>query len=259
MKKFKVKLLFLVTFFVCSNSLSIRNFSSGLSNDIEPDNTDYAAVARYVVHKSEWASMSTISTLKSISGFPMVNIISVADSAKDEPSTGNIYFYLTNLDFTGQDLMKNNKLTVMFSNDQDLSCSSKGIDPMEPTCARIMISGSATELDDNSEESQFAHSAFLSRHPAAANWIRTHNFYMCKLDILQIVVLDWYGGPHYVKREDYYNANVTSSGFLDVGFSANAIDNSQSKIASEVFANSKNEGKIKIKIKKGSDAVTIEL
>lgn len=75
--------------------------------------------------------MGTISTLKEISGFPMVNIISVADSAKDEPSTGRIYFYLTNLDFTGQDLMKNNKLTVMFSNEQDLACSKSGVDPME--------------------------------------------------------------------------------------------------------------------------------
>lgn len=90
--------------------------------------------------------MGTISTLKSISGFPMVNIISVADSAKDEPSTGHIYFYLTNLDYTGQDLMKNNKLTVMFTNDQDLECSKNGVDPMEPTCARIMISGSAVEV-----------------------------------------------------------------------------------------------------------------
>lgn len=90
--------------------------------------------------------MGTISTSKPINGFPMVNIQSVADSAKDEPSTGSIYFYLTDLDFTGQDLTKNNKLTAMFTNDQDLECSNKGIDPMEPTCARIMISGSAVKV-----------------------------------------------------------------------------------------------------------------
>ncbi len=90
--------------------------------------------------------MGTLSTLKSINGFPMVNIISVADSGRNESSTGNIYFYLTDLDFTGQDLVKSNKLTVLFSNDQDLSCSKKGVDPMEPTCARIMISGQAVKV-----------------------------------------------------------------------------------------------------------------
>lgn len=160
--------------------------------------------------------MGTMSSLKSINGFPMVNVISVADSARNEPSTGHIYFYLTNLDYTGQDLMKNNKLTVLFSNDQDLACSKNNVDPMEPTCARIMISGSAVEvisiffnlseiadnqgcfpicyipqLDVKSEEFQFANRSFISRHPAATHWIATHNFYLCKLDILQIVVLDW--------------------------------------------------------------------
>jgi len=258
--------LFLIgALIACSTSLTIRDFSSEESNDVEPpDHTNYAAVARYVIHKSEWASMGTISTLKSINGFPMVNIISVADSGRDEPSTGHIYFYLTNLDYTGQDLMKNNKLTVMFSNDQDLACSKNGVDPMEPTCARIMISGSAVELDVKSEEFQFANRSFISRHPAATHWIQTHSFYLCKLDILQIVVLDWYGGPHYVTAEDYYSANATSShGFLDYGISSKAMqlidDDDQMDRADNVHVTGENDGKIKIRIKKGSDAVTIEL
>lgn len=40
------------TLIACSNSLSIRDFSSEETNDVEPDHTNYAAVARYVVHKS---------------------------------------------------------------------------------------------------------------------------------------------------------------------------------------------------------------
>lgn len=73
----------------------------------------------------------------------MVNIISMADSKRGAPSTGNIYFLLTNLDFTGQDLMRDNKLALLFSQEQSLACSGKNIDAMEPTCARIMISGQA--------------------------------------------------------------------------------------------------------------------
>lgn len=83
--------------------------------------------------------MGTLS--KKFPGYPMVNVISIADSPKDQKSTGNIYFYLTNLDFTGQDLQENNKLTVLLSQDQDLSCSSTKTDPMEPTCARVIIKG----------------------------------------------------------------------------------------------------------------------
>lgn len=76
----------------------------------------------------------------------MVNVISTADSPRGWKSTGQIYYFLTNLDFTAKDLLKDNKMTVMFSNDQDLSCSKKGIDPLEPTCPRIMISGSTYQV-----------------------------------------------------------------------------------------------------------------
>ncbi|XP_037042373.1 protein CREG1 isoform X1 [Bradysia coprophila] len=264
--KIVLELLFIGTLIACSCALTIRDFGSNELNDVEPDHKDYPAVARYVVHKSEWASMGTLSTLKSINGFPMVNIISVADSGRDEPSTGRIYFYLTDLDYTGQDLMKNNKLTVLFSNDQDLACTKKGIDPMEPTCARIMISGEADKLDVNSDEFKSANRSFISRHPAATNWIATHTFYLCKLEIEQIVVLDWYGGPHYVSVEDYYNANPATNGFLNYGRSVNAValaedhHETSSNSIDSTNTRSRNDERIKIRIQKGSDAsVTIEL
>lgn len=76
----------------------------------------------------------------------MVNVISIADSPRGSKSTGQIYYFLTNLDFTAKDLLKDNKLTVMFSNDQDLSCAKQGIDPLEPTCPRVMMSGSTYQV-----------------------------------------------------------------------------------------------------------------
>lgn len=76
----------------------------------------------------------------------MVNVKSVADSKVGAPSTGHIYFYLTNVDFTAQDLMKDNKATLLFSADQDLSCSQHNIDTMDPTCSRIMISGKVKKV-----------------------------------------------------------------------------------------------------------------
>lgn len=71
----------------------------------------------------------------------MVSIMSVADSPRGANSTGNIYFYLLNIDYITHDLQAENKLTAMFSNDQDLACTNRGLDPMEPTCSRVMITG----------------------------------------------------------------------------------------------------------------------
>lgn len=178
----------------------------GRFND-PPNHTEHAKVARYIVHKSEWTSMGTLSTLKNINGYPMVNIISVADSPRDAKSTGHIYFLLTDLDFTGQDLNVANKLTALFSNDQDLECTNQNVDPMEPICGRVMISGQSKRIPTDTKAYQLANEAFLSRHPAANNWIRAHDFYLCELEIQQIAVLNYYGGPHYVTPEDYYKAN----------------------------------------------------
>lgn len=47
--KIILELLFIGTLVACSRSLTIRDFNL---NDVEPDYKNYAAVARYVVHKS---------------------------------------------------------------------------------------------------------------------------------------------------------------------------------------------------------------
>lgn len=181
--------------------------SNVVADNGPPPHTEYAKMARYLVHKAEWVSMGSLSTVDAIKGYPMVNVIAVADSARGEKSTGTLYFYLTMLDYTAQDLSKDNRLTVLLSMDQDLYCSQRGVDPMEPTCARIMISGRAVKLADNDAEFNFGKNAMFSRHPAAQKWLATHNFFLCKLEITQIAVLDWYGGPHYVTVEEYMKAD----------------------------------------------------
>lgn len=185
---------------------SIRDdYATSVNEDVPPPHTEYAKMARYLVHRSDWTSMGTNSL--QFPGFPMVNIISIADSARNEKSTGNVYFYLTDLDFTGQDLAKDNKMTMMLTQDQDMSCRKTNTDSMEPTCARIMLTGSIQKLEPNSKEYSFALNSMVSRHPASKKWVVTHTFYLCKLMIQNIVVLDYYGGPHYVTISDYYNAN----------------------------------------------------
>lgn len=164
--------------------------------------TDHAKVARELVHKSDWAAVGTISVDSKIPGFPMVNVISIADN-----ENGTIYFMLVDLDFTGQDWHKNNNVTFLFTQDVNGDCRNKKRDPMEPTCARAMISGKVDPVDENKrpEEHKKNLALFVKKHPAARKWIESHNFYLCKLDIENIYVLDFYGGPNDVSVKDYYN------------------------------------------------------
>lgn len=187
--------------------LVTSELSVARSIETKYERTNHAEVARRLVHKSNWTSMSTISTASEFDGYPMVNIISVADSALDGRSTGHIYYMLTDLDFTGQDLRKLNRLTVLFTDDQDLSCTDKHIDSMEPICARVIIAGQNRILNETSDEYKTANAAFTNRHPASINWRNTHSFYLCELTIERIALLDYYGGPKFIKPEDYYAAN----------------------------------------------------
>lgn len=146
-------------------------------------------------------------------GYPMVNLKSIADSGVGEKSTGNIYFMLTNLDFTGKDLQVSNKLTALFTENQDLSCTLNDVDPMEPTCARAFFIGSMKKLQKHTNEYELAVESFISRHPAAKLWRKFHDFYFCKLDIEQIAIIDFYGGAHYVTSDEYYSANYDSDSY----------------------------------------------
>lgn len=110
--------------------------------------------------------MATISSNPAILGYPMAGVISYADSALGEKSTGEVYMMLTDLDIPEKDLKVNNKMTMLFSMAQYKNCS----DAMEPTCARLMITGSVKRLDKNTVEYDFGLDAVLSRHPVAAAW-----------------------------------------------------------------------------------------
>ncbi|XP_061399212.1 protein CREG1 [Musca vetustissima] len=195
----------------------IAEYKKGLSVKgirSKPNELNHAEIARKLVHQTNWASVATISQDPAIKGFPMVNIISINDNDVHQKSTGRIQFLLTDLDFTGIDRQVNNRSTFLFTDEQRLHCSQPSgyhvpsIDPMEPTCARVMISGQIKKLDKNSRDYDPALVSFVERHPAAKNWIKAHEFYLCELEIENIYVLDFYGGPHNVKPDDYYNIKL---------------------------------------------------
>ncbi|KAH8310888.1 hypothetical protein KR044_003380, partial [Drosophila immigrans] len=190
---------------------------------------NHAKIARELVHRANWASVGTISTHQDVKDYPMVNIISIDDNNEHNVSTGVIRFLLTDLDFTGKDWQHTNKVTFSFTDEQTLNCKNSNKDPMEPTCARTMISGQVLKMDRSSPKYNSSLNVFIARHPSAIHWISgniwhtsflrsilnrlihnfiEHDFYLCELDIQNIFVLDFYGGPHQIKSSDYYAITI---------------------------------------------------
>lgn len=88
------------------------------------------------------------------------------------------------------------------------------------------------------------------------------------MDIQQIVVLDFYGGPHFVSVKDYYNSNddnmeqteMIDNDFDNLSFEDNHID-SQKTGTNYILTsrNGKSDGHIKIKIDKRKEEIEIEI
>lgn len=136
----------------------------------------------------------------------MVDVVSIADSARDGNSTGEIYMLLTDLHFSEQDLLQNNTLTLLFSMAQYKNCS----DPMEPTCARLMMTGSMKRIDNATEEYAFGLNAMFSRHPVAErSWVLYpyHGWYLAKVKIEYLMLQDFYGRPNVIAVADYWAAD----------------------------------------------------
>ncbi|KAL5283558.1 CREG1.2 family protein [Megaselia abdita] len=160
---------------------------------------NFTKIARTLVHKSSWAAFGTISSEADLTGYPMVNVISIADDEQ-----GKILFMLMDLDYTGKDWRKNNNVTLLFSDDQNRNCK----EPMNHECPRVHISGHVEKMaKDNNDTYKKALDIFLTRHPEMtivvdSNGMGDHGFYLCKLNINKIVVQPYRNGN--VSVDSYY-------------------------------------------------------
>ncbi|KAF7267184.1 hypothetical protein GWI33_019565 [Rhynchophorus ferrugineus] len=190
----------------------VLSFVSGklvnVNKNSPPRPDQIALMARYIVHNTDWTALSTISTLKTTLGYPFVSVKSFCDGPIDN-STGIPYFYITSMDVSGADIVKNNAVTIMVTLSEVNYCKDKNYDPQDPRCPKVLISGKFLKLDNSTAEYFFALEALFERHPAMKTWPEDHGFYVGKVDIEQICLLDRFGGIQYVKPQDYYHANLT--------------------------------------------------
>ncbi|XP_019871608.1 protein CREG1 [Aethina tumida] len=174
-----------------------------------PPPSQAALMARYVVHNTGWISLATISTQSKIVGYPFVSLKSFSDGP-DNNSTGVPYLYMTDMDVSGKDVIANNKVTIMASLAEESYCKTKNFDPQDPRCAKVMMSGRLVKIPQSSEEYMFGKQALFDKHPSMKDWPTNHNFYVAKIDLEQIEVLDFFGGIKHVTIDDYFKANAST-------------------------------------------------
>jgi len=187
-----------------------------LTNDDDPPpHAEVARMARYITHKSNWCALATVSVREPTVGFPFANIFSVSDGPLDK-SSGVPYMYISPWEISAHDLRQSNKTSITMSLAQGNYCSKMNYDPEDPRCAHVILTGVFTKLDEKSKEGQFAKTALFSRHPIMPEWPEDHGFFFAKLEIKNILVLDFFGGAKTVPLDDYFAATPHSKYHLDM-------------------------------------------
>jgi hypothetical protein len=174
----------------------------------QPLFTDKAGTARWLIRESSWATLATTSV--HLNGTAFGNPISIADGP-DDNATGIPYMLISNLDTSAEDLAKDANCTLTFSQ-AEINCALHGItgswDPEDPRCTRLSVSGKMVKVTDPKEQ-EFASKALVSKHPSVEGWLDLGGFYVVKLEIKNIWLIDFFGGASDIAVDDYFKAAKT--------------------------------------------------
>ncbi|KAJ0965532.1 hypothetical protein J5N97_026670 [Dioscorea zingiberensis] len=113
----------------------------------KPNPENAAATARWLVSQNTWGVLR--------------NVVSFSDGLPGE-GCGIPYFYLTTLDPTARDALKNASSSFTVSEVPLGSCGK--IDPENPTCAKLTLNGKLKLVDVQTHEGKFALHALFAKH-----------------------------------------------------------------------------------------------
>lgn len=177
---------------------------------VPPPATQPAARARWLVYNSMWTAVSTVSVR--LQGRPWANVRSMADGVGTN-STGRPVLYLPTPDPTSVDIAADAHCAISFSEaalPERLASTGTcgGMDSEDPTCARLVLSGTLRALTTKAEIAR-AEADLGARHPLAP-WLaqggaHTGGKYFT-LDIASLSFLDNYGGFAKLTVEEYLGA-----------------------------------------------------
>ena len=108
------------------------------------------------------------------------------------------------------DLQSNPSASLTLSEAESTYCREEKADQEDPTCARLVMTGTFIKVTDQ-EEVAFAKHALFQQHPRMEDWPASHDFYFSKLNITDIWLIDFFGGPSIIPVEDYFNADPSAN------------------------------------------------
>lgn len=193
-----------------------RAVLKGLFGDdnAQPWPTDKTGTARWMAKNLDWGVLSTISTRSEGAelGQAFGNPYSFADANNGIP-----YFYASDLDASIIDAQTADgaspRVTFALSEasyeDGSLRACKIGQllgDPENPPCARLVFSGDLATVEAGSDEEAAAKAALFARHPSFANYPDDHSFFVAKIELDGIWLIDFFGGAADIAPADYYAA-----------------------------------------------------
>ncbi|KAJ8934228.1 hypothetical protein NQ318_002086 [Aromia moschata] len=183
------------------------------------ETTTPAQVAKYIVHNSDWVSVASISVQRVIKGYPYVSLESVSDGPDSQTHWYSIYVYDSMgsncKGSSGKELSRiyeDSRVTVMATTAQSDQCKKQNLDPQDPGCAKVFITGTFVKVDNTSSEYNFGKEALFEKHPSMRFWPEDHGFFVAKVDPIYIDVFYKIEGGHreHVSKEDYLAADITT-------------------------------------------------
>jgi len=193
-----------------------------------PKPSNKVGTARWMAATLDWGALVTTSSRSQGAqvGEAFGNPYSFADAG-----TGVPYFYASDLDASMIDIFKGNasvkpdpKATLALSEaslggttESQNACEIGGLlsDPENPPCARLVLGGSIVKLAAESTEEKKGRAALFAKHPSFANYPPGHDFFVAKLDIETVWLIDAYGGAAIISPKDYFAASP-DSGFVSI-------------------------------------------
>jgi len=199
-----------------------------MSSPPRPDHSDYAKMARWLVHMNLWGVIGTnrhspsgesnTVAAAAASVAPFTNVVDLSDGPMCH-SSGRLLFYLTSLDETAKDASFDPNVSFTVAEAaivRESSSSSNGgqqvigcgtTDDEDPTCAKLTITGKLLPVPK--KEANHVVNMIAARHPAIKTWPANHDFVPYELHIESLGLLDFYGGMHQVDVQSYFDVNLS--------------------------------------------------
>ena len=173
-----------------------------------------AKTARWMVRSLTYGFMTTISTRSRGTrvGTAFANPYAFADIG------GVVYMYTSELEASMVDIFVGNATEPYPRGSLALSeasypgkplatCKIGGSlgDPEDPLCARLVLSGNISKVVSGSDEEVRAKQALFARHPSFQKYPADHHFFVAKLNIDGIWIVDIFGSAAIVDPSKYFN------------------------------------------------------